>query len=120
MPQPSPKHTHAKRMSKRFWVSFDVGLTSSFEKLYTWLDDNQSEECGDNVATFTSTKSYETLVRELQTVAKPSRGMRVYLIGVSQTDGTPRIRGMFTSGRRKAAPWVGFGATTKPGEKDEG
>jgi hypothetical protein len=72
-------------MANRFWLSFDVGLTSSFEHLYAWLDDHKSKECGDNVATFVTDKSLDSIAKELtKTVTRDNgRGTRLYLIGIN-------------------------------------
>jgi hypothetical protein len=39
-----------------FWLSFDLGLQGNYEKLYEWLDDSDSLECGESVATFVTPK----------------------------------------------------------------
>ena len=101
---------------RRFWLIFDVGLTSSFEQLFTWLDDHDATECGDNVATFLHEKSFDKLADELARILHNSG--RAYLIGMADPE-TKRFVGRFIIGRRKAPPWSGYGKRTSPEQKDE-
>jgi len=103
---------------KRYWLVFDVGLSASYDKLFAWLDKHDAKECGDNIATFLSNKSFQTLEKDLQRILRASRGMRAYLIGKKDTSGG--ITGRFVFGRRKDAPWAGFGSSAISGEQDEG
>jgi hypothetical protein len=118
---------------QRFWLIFDIGLSTSFEELYSWLDDQKAIECGDNAATFVTPKSYESVEKEVRKACRNGGGSRVYLIGpqkaasaapVPTTPGSapsgPRLIGKFIVGRRKAPPWSGFGSASSPDEKDEG
>lgn len=101
----------------RYWLSFDISLTAQYEKLFAWLDEHDAQECGENFATFFHEKPYERLVQELQKILNGRS--RAYLIGVlDPAKGRPI--GRFVSGRRKAPPWTGFGATPSPNESDEG
>lgn len=117
----------------RFWLIFDIGLSTSFEKLYSWLDDHKAIECGDNAATFVTPKSYESIEKEVRNACRNGSGSRVYLIGPTKPASaapvpTPpgsapsgsQLIGKFVVGRRKSPPWSGFGATPSPDEKDEG
>jgi hypothetical protein len=106
-------------MANRYWLCFDVGLTSSFEDLFSWLDDHHAQECCENLATFLHDKGFEEVATELsQTVQKNNgRGTRFYLIGKVGKD---KMRGRFIVGKRKASPWQGFGTETSSEEKDEG
>jgi len=110
-------------MANRYWLCFDVGLTSSFERLFAWLDDHEASECGENIATFLHDKSFEALAAELAgTVQKDNgRGTRLYLIGkMSPKDKKMGIYGRFIAGKRKASPWQGFGTASSAEESDEG
>jgi hypothetical protein len=108
--------------TSRFWLNFDIGLSTSFENLYAWLDDNNAIECGDNTATFVTNKSFETVARELKNACRDGGGSRLYLIGKppKAANGGPNLVGRFIVGRRKAPPWSGFGSVTSYDEKDEG
>jgi len=105
-------------MANRYWLCFDVGLTSSFEHLYSWLDDHHSRECCENVATFLHDKAFDSVAKEIvQTLQKDNgRGTRLYLIGKVAKD---RTGGRFIVGKRKASPWQGFGSEISPEERDE-
>jgi hypothetical protein len=102
----------------RYWLSFDISLTASYEKLYAWLDEQGAEECGDNLATFEHPKGFDPLAKELSSLL--TKGSRAYLIG-KQTGREPkRMLGRFILGRRKAPPWAGFGSIQSSDERDEG
>jgi hypothetical protein len=102
----------------RFWLIFDIGLSTSFENLFAWLDDNDADECGDNAATFSSNKSVQTIVKELTAACQNGGGSRLYLVR-RNVQGHGYVD-RFIVGRRKAAPWSGFGSSSSPDEKDEG
>ena len=106
-------------MPYRYWLSFDVGLSSSFERLYSWLDDHGARECSENVATVLHQKSFNAVADEIiaEVQKDNGRGTRLYLIGPTAKG---HIGGRFLSGKRKASPWEGFGASTPEGESDEG
>lgn len=104
-------------MASRYWLCFDVGLTSSFEQLYGWLDDHKAIECGDNTATFFHDKPFDAVAKELTSAVRRDNGhgTRLYLIGPVQGRG---YVGKFITGRRKASPWQGFGSAPSD-ERDE-
>ena len=101
----------------RYWLSFDVGLTSSYENLYAWLDDHQAQECGDNIATFFHVKSFDSLAQELVRVVQKdnARATRLYLIGRTKEN---VYRGRFILGKRKANQRQGFGSVPSGGQED--
>jgi hypothetical protein len=110
-------------MPNRYWLCFDVGLTSSFERLYGWLDDHKALECGDNFATFFHDADFETVAGEIsRTTQKDNgRGTRLYLIGKAPSTKDPTKSGLigrFVAGKRKASPWEGFGSES-PESNDE-
>ena len=94
----------------RYWISFDLGLQGNYEQLYAWLDqqdyktkgDRQgAKECGDNLATFVSSKSRSAIAKELKSRLSGQRNARVYII-------TMESGGKFFIGTRKFAPWKGY------------
>jgi hypothetical protein len=89
---------------RRYWLSFDLGLTGEYTELYAWLDYHQAKECGDGVATFRSDKSREKIKKEIGRLLNPKRNPRIYLISMHQG-------GKFIFGRRKVAPWTGYSQT---------
>lgn len=90
-------------MKNRCRLSFDLGLRGNFEDLYEWLDSIGAKECGDSVATFVTEKNREQITEELSTLL--GEKARVYIIG--KLDG--KAGGRFIFGKRKRAPWSGYG-----------
>jgi hypothetical protein len=88
----------------RYWISFDLGLMGSYNRVYEWLDSLGALECGPGLATIQSTKSRDELSSEIQELVKDSPRARAYIISMGQG-------GRFVAGGRKAAPWEGFAAT---------
>ena len=87
----------------RYWFSFDLGLRGNYEDLYEWLDNMEAKECGDSVATFVTEKTREEIAEELSEFLDEKA--RVYIIGIH--DG--KFSGKFILGKRKRAPWAGYG-----------
>ncbi len=94
----------------RYWLCYDLGLQGRYEDLFGWLDKHGAKECGENVATFLSTKTREAIKRELSSVLELSKerggppalnGPRIYMIDMKHG-------GKFIFGRRKVAPWTGY------------
>jgi len=96
----------------RYWLAFDLGLRGNFEELYGWLDTLGARECGENVATFRSTKTREQISQELSSILGTDRNARVYLISMRQG-------GKFILGKRKASPWVGYSQQTVEAEEEK-
>jgi hypothetical protein len=86
----------------RIWLSFDLGVNGNYEGLYAWLDDHGAKECGDSVATFLSNSSREEIAEELRGIV----GTRARLYIVETHRG-----GKFFIGKRKSAPWSGYGSS---------
>ncbi|CAG0995272.1 hypothetical protein METP2_02874 [Methanosarcinales archaeon] len=85
----------------RYWLSFDLGLRGNYESLYEWLDAIEAKECGDNIATFITTKTRDQIKEELSKILDEKA--RIYLIDRKKG-------GQFIFGKRKvAAPWAGYG-----------
>ncbi len=89
----------------RYWLSFELGLRGNYEALYEWLDGLTARECGDSVATFECNKSPDQIKKELSPLLGPAA--RVYLVGRTNKGG---YVGRFVLGKRKRAPWEGYGA----------
>ena len=92
-------------MRMRYWLTYDLGLRGEYQELYGWLDDNDAKECGDGVATLVSSKSWKTIQTELKKILDDKA--RVYLV-YKKKDGS--FTGTFILGKRKRAPWSGYGA----------
>jgi hypothetical protein len=104
------------KLVARYWLSFDLGLRGNYEGLYEWLDNLNAKECGDSVATFVSDKNTEIIRKELSRIVDEKS--RIYLISRITAKGQTHTVGKFIIGRRKAAPWVGYGASSSA-ESDE-
>lgn len=101
------------------WISFDLGVSGDYEGMYTWLDNHGAKECGDNVA-FLKYEPQGDLVEALKKSLKNSvdltKKSRVYVI--YRTEGS-RLRGVFLFGKRRRAPWTGYGAAEEQESADE-
>ena len=98
-------------MEKAIWLAYDLGIKGDYEGLYSWLDDHEAKECGDNVAFLkydTQDNLVEQLKQDLSTYVKLSKSDRIYLIW-KEND---KLRGHYLFGKRKAAPWTGYGSQT--------
>lgn len=88
------------RETKRYWLSYDLGLHGDYDTLYGWLDSKEANECGDSVATFQSDRTSDELKIELTQLLSKTSKPRIYLISSN--------RGSFIIGKRKSAPWAGY------------
>ena len=79
--------------------------------MYRWLDNMQARECGDSLAVFRmeiESKNYLIDLEEsLKKTVEFKNGDRVYLIWKDDT--TNGVKGNFIIGKRKPAPWKGYG-----------
>lgn len=100
--------THDSQEKKRYWLLFDLGLRGNYEELYTWLDNIQAFECGENLATFRDDKTPERIGKEL--AALLGKKARIYLINESKG----KLCGTFLLGGRKRPPWAGHGGLEYP------
>lgn len=99
-------------MEKTIWLVYDLGVTGDYSGLYTWLDDLNAKEIGNNAAVLTyqyKTKLLEELKSDLISQISFNENDRIYLIHKVDDNGTSKVAGEFIIGNRKAAPWVGFG-----------
>ena len=101
-------------MKKSFWISYDLGVSGDYEGMYAWLDDHGAIECGSSVA-FVKQYHYDddddkedlmqALESDIQDVVEIDKRTRIYVI--RRVSG--REKGSFLFGRRKGAPWDGYG-----------
>lgn len=104
-------------MENMIWLSYDLGASGDYEGMYAWLDDQDARECGSSIAFLRY--SYEddmikSLEREISEAVSLNKRSRIYVIFVEEG----RTKGRYVIGRRKSAPWVGFGNNNEP-EDDE-
>lgn len=96
-------------MKKTVWIAYDLGVKGDYEGLYAWLDDHGAKESGNNLAVLQYDYK-KNVVEELQEDLKQkvtfNKHDRIYLIWRE----AGKIKGKFIVGKRKAAPWSGYGA----------
>jgi hypothetical protein len=106
-------------MKKAVWLSFDLGINGDYEGMYTWLANHEAIECGDSVG-FVRYDSQGKLLDELKTDLGENVGFtkksRVYVI-YRGDDG--KVKGSFLFGKRKQAPWTGYGFVKEEEAVDE-
>jgi len=105
------------------WLTYDLGVGGDFQGLYSWLDDNNAIECGNNNAFFsysypenikTDDNFVEFLKNELENKIKFNPGNRIYIVRKSiDINKNGKSIGNFIIGKRKANPWEGFGTKTE-------
>jgi len=96
-------------MRTAIWLSYDLGVNGDYESLYSWLDNHGAKECGSSVA-FLKSYRYEgdlkdCLKKELGSAVSLDNRSRIYIV---YRNGE-KISGHYLIGRRKGAPWEGFG-----------
>ena len=100
-------------MKKAIWLSYDWSVKGDYEGLYAWLDNLEAKECGDSLAFFyfevnegenIEEKIKEELTKNVSLTPKD----RIYII--YRDNVTRKIKGKFIFGKRKAAPWTGYGS----------
>lgn len=98
-------------MKKAIWLSFDLGVNGDYEGMYSWLANHSAIECGDSIG-FVQYESKGNLLEELKTDIKENVEIngksRVYVIYRTEES---NIKGKFLFGKRKQAPWTGYGAS---------
>ena len=96
-------------MNKVIWISYDLGVKGDYEGLYAWLDDHDAEECGNNVACLHYEYRTEILAElkdDLSRNVNLGKRDRIYIIWRENR----KMQGRFLFGKRKSAPWTGFGS----------
>lgn len=97
----------------RYWLSYDLGLRGNYEDLYEWLDNMEAVECGESLASFITDKTRDQIVKEIK--AFLDKNARVYVIGKYKD----KYVGKFVLGKRKRAPWAGYGSAVEEEEEEE-
>ena len=97
----------------RYWLSFDLGLRGNYEELYEWLDNIEAVECGEGTASFVTSKTRDQIIKELKKIL--DKNARVYIISKYKN----KYIGKFVLGKRKKAPWVGYGGRIVEEEEEE-
>jgi len=99
-------------MEKPIWISYDLGIKGDYQGLYSWLDDHNAIECGNNVA-FVQYSINKDLIPELKKDLESKidfkPGDRIYLVRMGTKEGKELIIGNFIIGKRKSNPWEGYG-----------
>ena len=95
-------------MKKTVWLSFDLAVGGDYENLYAWLDDHEAKECGDGLAMIefaAEGEIHDALKGDLTKQVNFSKKDRVYAVWREED----KTRGRFLVGKRKFAPWEGYG-----------
>jgi hypothetical protein len=116
------KITVQKRSSLKsaVWVSYDLGVQGDYPGIYSWLDEHEAIECGDNLAFLNyeySGSLLEALTTDLKRSVETTKKTRIYVIYRDQE--STRMKGVFILGGRKAAPWSGFAVAAGSADSDE-
>ncbi len=112
--------TYRANMKTGVWLSFDLGVKGDYESLYKWLDARKARECGDSVAYLTfeyQEDVFTEIAISLHSSIKMNDASRFYLIARQAPD--DKFRGRFVVGKRKAAPWTGYGPQAEEAPPDE-
>ncbi len=91
-------------MKSVIWLSYDLGVNGDYEGMYSWLDSRSAKECGSSVAFLKYAHDgdlMEALREDMGDAVSLDKRSRIYVIH----DG----KGRYLFGRRKSAPWEGFG-----------
>lgn len=100
---------------KAIWISYDLGIKGDFPGLYSWLDNHEAKEAGNSIAflnyEFTGSDNLllSKLKKDLEKHVDFKPGDRIYVVRIRTEKGDQKISGRFIIGKRRAAPWVGYG-----------
>jgi len=99
-------------MKKAVWLAYDFGFRGDYDGLYAWLDDHDAKECADGLALLKydvckSEDIVEKLREDIAENVQLSKRDRIYAIFLGPDR---KMKGVFLFGRRKQAPWEGYGA----------
>ena len=95
-------------MKDAIWLSYDLGVSGDYEGMYSWLDNHDARECGSSTAFLKFSHQgdlMEDLKKEISDNVELKKRSRIYV--AHERDG--KLRGRFLIGRRKGAPWEGYG-----------
>jgi hypothetical protein len=70
-------------MKSAIWVSYDLGAQGDYSGIYSWLDERQASECGDNLAFLNyeySGSLLEALTTDLKRSVETTKKTRIYVI----------------------------------------
>lgn len=98
-------------MKQLIWMSYDLGVSGDYEGLYAWLDEHEAKECGDSVACFWFSCEgdvLQTVEKEIRDAVSLNKRSRIYVVFSDQNNEVKGAR--FVIGRRRRAPWEGYGA----------
>ena len=96
-------------MKKRIWISFDLGITGDYDRLYEWLDEHNAVECGNGFATleyefknYTSEYRdlFDELKQDLSRYVEDTPKTRIYVLTLAKGLSTPG--GTFIFGKRES------------------
>jgi hypothetical protein len=100
--------------TKVYWLSYDLGVGGDYQHLYQWLDDKDAKPCGNSVAFFyfqyKSSEPDKELLEEIKQTVNLEPGNVLYVVRKKEDD--EKYYGSFLYGKRKSAPWVGYGTKT--------
>lgn len=105
-------------MKKTVWICYDLGVKGDYEGLYAWLDDQNAKECGNSVATLEyecTNDLLEELQKEISQNVALAKHDRIYIIWREER----KAKGKFLFGKRKAAPWSGYGSQEPQVDEEE-
>ncbi len=91
------------------WISYDLGVKGDYEGLYAWLENHEAQECGNSLATLQyeyTADLVDEIQKDLSECMSLARHDRIYMIWREDS----KIKGKFLFGKRKAAPWSGYGS----------
>lgn len=100
-------------MKQLIWISYDLGVSGDYENLYAWLDDHGAKECGESLACFWFSGEGDvlrTLEKEIREAVSLNKRSRIYVVFTDQHNEVKGAR--FVIGRRRRAPWEGYGTQT--------
>lgn len=107
-------------MKKTIWLSYDLGIKGDYEGMYNWLDRNNAEERGQNLALIRDYEIGQELLDsknpdeqlknyikdDLENAVNIGKNDRIYVMWKGISDN--KLKGAFIFGGKKAAPWTGF------------
>jgi hypothetical protein len=106
-------------MKTGVWIHFDLGINGDYEGMYAWLDDHLAHECGESLA-FVRYDADKNLFEELKADISENVTLapknRIYVIF---KDDAGNVTGNFLYGRRRRAPWTGYGSPGMEAAADE-
>ncbi|MCH5221289.1 MAG: hypothetical protein J1F05_03040 [Muribaculaceae bacterium] len=104
--------------TRKYWLSYDLGVGGDYSSLYEWLDDHDAVPCGNSVAFFSySTRKDDidkALRDELTGKIDLNPGNKLYIIRFVGGN----VKGSFIYGKRSGTPWEGYGTKNEDGDDE--